>query len=69
MLLYGVPQGTVLGRLCCLIYSNDMPNILKYSKTIICADDTNIIVSIKSFDILQYNIQYYLFSLTHWLKF
>ena len=31
------------------------------------ADDTNLIFSSKSFDILQTNIQYDIFSLTHWL--
>ena len=42
-----------------------MPNILKYSKPIFVADDTNLIVSSKSFDILQINIQDDLYSLTH----
>ena len=67
MLLYGVLHGIVVGSLIFLIYINDMPNIIKYSKPIIFADDTNIIVSSKSFDILQSNIQDDLYSLTHWL--
>ena len=41
--------------------------LLKYSKPIIFADDTNLIFSSKYFDILQTNIQYGLYSLTHWL--
>ena len=44
-----------------------MPNILKYSKSIICADDTNLNVSSKSLDILQTNVQDDIFSLIHWL--
>ena len=44
-----------------------MPNILKYSKSIIGADDTNLNVSSKSLDILQTNIRNYFFSLIHWL--
>ena len=44
-----------------------MPNILKYSTPIIFADDTNLIFSSKSFDILQTNIQDDLYNLTHWL--
>ena len=64
---FSVPQGSVLGPLLFLIYINDMPNILKYSTPIIFADDTNLIFSSKSFDILQTNIQDDLYNLTHWL--
>ena len=52
----GVPQGSMLGSLLFIIYINDMPNILKYSKPILLADDTNLIFSSKTFDILQANI-------------
>ena len=64
---FGVPQGSVLGPLLFLIYINDIPNILKYSKPIVIADDTRLIFSSKSFDILQTNIQVDLYNLTHWL--
>ena len=64
---FGVPQGSVLGPLLFLIYINDMPNILKYFTPIIFADDTNLIFSSKSFDILQTNIQDDLYNLTHWI--
>ena len=59
---FGIPQDSLLGS---LIFSNinDMHNILKYSKSIICADDTNLNVSSKSLDILQKNIQDDIFSL------
>ena len=49
---FGVQRGSVLEPLLFLIYINDMPNILKYSTPIIFADDTNLIFSSKSFDIL-----------------
>ena len=62
---FGVPQGSVLGPLLFLIYINDMTNILKYSKPIIFADDTNLIFSSKSFDILQTNLQDDLYNLIH----
>ena len=44
-----------------------MTNILKYSKPKIFADDTNFIFSMKYIDNLPTNIQYNLFSVTHWL--
>ena len=38
----GIPQGSVLGPLLSIIYTNDLPKAIKYSKCILFADDTTL---------------------------
>ena len=64
----GVPQGSVLGPLLFIIYTNDLPNSLNSSTCILFADDTTIIYSSHNLDILFKNVSHDLSSLSEWFK-
>ena len=65
--LSGVPQGSILDPLPFIIYVNDLPSIVSYSKTFIFADDTKCSKSIMS-DSDHQLLQEDLNSLSQWSR-
>ena len=65
--LYGVPQGSVLGPLLFLIFINDLPNCCPSGNTRIFADDTNIFLISKDIKELETQIKLVMCQLEKWL--
>ena len=67
-MLYGVPQGSVLGPLLFLIYINDLHRAITYSTVRHFADDTNLLINHVSPKKLQRYLNLDLRFLCRWLK-
>ena len=65
---YGVPLGSVLGPLLLIIYSNDIPNAIMHSKTVIFADDTKLYLVGHTIFELHIQINQYLYELNDWFR-
>ena len=64
----GVPQGSVLGPLLFIIYTNDLPEVIKRADGLLFADDTTIYYTSDSIDELLSIINSELDSVTDWFR-
>ena len=64
----GVPQGSVLGPLLFIIYTNDLSSCLKNTKAIQFADDTTLYMSHKNLHVLYTFVNQDLVSLNDWFR-
>lgn len=62
----GVPQGSILGPLLFLIYVNDMADAVK-CKLLLYADDSALMVSHRSVDVIQERLSVELEGVNNWL--
>ncbi|KAG8328599.1 hypothetical protein J6590_106427 [Homalodisca vitripennis] len=62
----GVPQGSILGPILYLLYVNEIPNLMKYAKVYMYADDTALVVAHENVLEAERQLQHDFTRLTVW---
>ena len=65
---YGTPQGSCLGPLLFIIFTNDIHLNIEYSSTILFADDTTLYNSHRNLDYLNWTLQQDIMNIMDWFK-
>ena len=65
---YGTPQGSCLGPLLFILFTNDLHLNIKYSSTILFADDTTLYNSHRNLEYLKWTLEQDIMNIMDWFR-